>query len=216
MRISLIAMPLACFLAATGVFLGWQAAHAARQNLGFNPYEPQHWVTSQMEVETAAVTNRRAPEMKCETEAGKPFQLAPAEGDKPQFVLFIKDNCPCSIDAQPLFNRLAEKFGSQISFVGVIDGDQKQTKEYASQFSVAFPVIADAKLNIIHAYKADAGIFSCLVAKNGHIIKMWPGYSASLLEDMNHVMSAEAGVRETSFDPQYAPIKKATGCAYSW
>jgi hypothetical protein len=133
----------------------------------------------------------------------------------PQFVLFIKDACPCSIDAQPIFNKLAERFKSKVQFVGVIDGDQIAAKKFASQFSVEFPVVGDKDLTVIHKFGAQAGVFSALLARNGHLIKMWPGYSADLLAKMNHEMSQATDSKETPFDPEYAPKKKTTGCAFA-
>ncbi len=35
---------------------------------------------------------------------GNPATISGHELARPQFVLFILDGCPCSIDAQPIFN----------------------------------------------------------------------------------------------------------------
>ena len=75
-------------------------------------------------------------------------------------------------------------------------------------------MIPDPSLRLIHGFKALGAIFTALVARNGHIVKMWPGYNIEMLAQMNELLSEEAGVKETYFDPQYAPKVKTAGCAF--
>lgn len=167
-----------------------------------------------MELEADAMKNRRAPEATVPTNLGTTFHVAPDNAFRPQFVLFIKQGCPCSVDAQPFYNRLARKFTGKIDFVGVIDADAAGAKSYATQFLCAFPVIADPGFSLIHGFKALGAVFSALVARNGHIVKMWPGYNVDMLGQMNQLLSEESGIKETYFDPQYAPKVKTAGCAF--
>jgi hypothetical protein len=53
-----------------------------------------------------------------------------------------------------------------------------------------------------------------LVGADGKIVKMWPGYSKSLLADMNATIAATLGEKARPFDAAYAPVKQATGCAF--
>jgi hypothetical protein len=191
-----------------------RASTPAQPNYGINVLQIRHVVTPQMEVETAAMANRMPGPEQAISNSGKSVQFGEAAASRPEFVLFIKTGCPCSVDAQPIFNNLARKFAKEVDFVGVIDGDPEVAKSYASQFLVAFPVVADQHLSIIRSYRALAATFSALVARNGHIVKMWPGYSVSILKEMNHDLSRAADVKETPFDPEYAPIQKASGCAF--
>jgi hypothetical protein len=215
MRPSHLVLVLSSALAACGGFMIYQAkTHVVTNETGIQLIQPVHFVTHQMEVETTAMGNRREPEIRATSELGKPVVLASPTAPEPQFILFIKNDCPCSINAQPIFNDLARKFKNTIGFDGVIDGSTSEAKNYASQFSVAFPVVGDQSLNAIHKFGALAGVYSALVARNGHLIKMWPGYCADMLADMNHMLSAAGGSKETPFDPEYAPKKKTTGCAY--
>jgi hypothetical protein len=192
----------------------YEGRRVKRNDEGLDFTSPKHYVTPQMEMETAAMGNREEPATVGVSDSGHKVAIAPVGGGEPQFILFIKNACPCSIDAQPLFNRLAMRFAGHIEFVGVIDSDLAGAKRYASQFSVAFPVVADPGLGTIHSFGATAGVYSALVARNGHLIKMWPGYSASMLGEMNRTLSKAAGVKAVPFDPQYAPRAKTTGCAF--
>ena len=169
----------------------------------------RHFVTAQMELESKAAAQRLAPPFVRKDEYG--MEVSVGKGARPQFVLFIKRGCPCSIEAQVLFSRLALKYRKEVEFVGVID---KDAKEFATQFKATFPVVNDPSLNLMRAYDARASVYSALVARNGHIVKMWPGYSAAWLGEMNALLAKAAAIEETPFDPQFAPKEKATGCAF--
>lgn len=215
MKLLILVPAVLAALSATGLLL-LHAPAPIQQDFGIDFANVRHYVTKEMEVETAAARNRQLPEIQGTTELGKTVDFAPAGAKLPQFVLFIKDACPCSIDAQPLFNRLARKYEGKVEFLGVIDGDIGHARDYAERYTVAFPVVADSGERIIKGFGAKGGLYSVLVARNGHVAKMWPGYSIDILADMNHLLAEEAGVKETPFDPQYAPKVKAAGCAYNW
>jgi hypothetical protein len=53
-----------------------------------------------------------------------------------------------------------------------------------------------------------------LLSKDGKVVKMWPGYSVDILQEMNSLMAKEAGVPEKPFDTKYAPKQQASGCAF--
>ena len=182
------------------------------ESLNIDPAEygrVHHDVTRRMELESKAAANRVAPPFARKDDYGADVRVG--KGPRPQFVLFIKRGCPCSIDAQPLFSRLALKYKKEVEFVGVID---KDAKAFATQFKAAFPVVEDPSLDLMRAYDARASVYCALIARNGHIVKMWPGYSAAWLEDMNALLAKAAAVEETPFDPQYAPVEKASGCPF--
>ena len=109
-------------------------------------------------------------------------------------------------------NKLARKFKDRVDFVGVID---KEGKDFATQFQVAFPVVEEPSKGLMKKFDARASVYSALVARNGHIVKMWPGYSAAWLKEMNGLMSKASATKETPFDPEYAPKEKASGCPFS-
>lgn len=169
----------------------------------------KHDVTAQMEIETKAQTNRLAPAFSRRDTYGK--AIAVGKGPKPQFVIFVKRGCPCSIDAQVLFNKLARRYEDKVEFVGVID---KESQEFATQFKSAFPIVDEPSKGLMKAYDARASVYSALVARNGHIVKMWPGYSAAWLKEMNSMMAKASATPEKPFDPEFAPKEKLSGCPF--
>lgn len=169
----------------------------------------RHNVTAQMELESKAKVNRVAPTFERVDPFGK--KVSVGAGARPQMVLFIKKGCPCSFDAQPLFNKLALKYKDKVDFVGVID---KGARDWSNQLSVVFPVVEEPSLGLMKAYDARSSVYSALVARNGHIVKMWPGYSANWLKEINGLLAKASATKPTPFDPEYAPQTKAAGCPF--
>jgi len=177
--------------------------------------EPRHLVTQQMTAETQARQNALEPVVNTFDVAGKPVSIGSRTAPRPEFVYFVVDGCPCSFDAEPLFHDLYKQFKGSVDFVSVTNGSLEKAKLWSSELSVPYPVVADPKEEIIHAYGAKAAIYSVLITKDGHIARMWPGYSKDLLLEMNSLMAKLSGLPERKFDTKYAPKTKATGCAFS-
>ncbi len=177
--------------------------------------EPRHLISEQMFAETAALANKQEPTISTKDTTGKAWTLAPKHGDRPQYIYFIVDGCPCSYDAESLFHDLSKNFKGKVDFFSVTNATPAKAKQWASELNVPYPVIPDPKQDIIHAYEAKAAIYSALITKDGHILKMWPGYSADILMDINATLAKLAGIPTPPFDPKYAPLKKAAGCSFS-
>ena len=214
-----ITIPVGCLLACLGGMM-WVHAKARSET----PYsdsvniinsQPRHLITAQMLAETEAQKNAFVKPFSVKDCKGRTVELGGRNLPRPQFVYFVLDGCPCSFDAEPLFHDLSKQFKGQIDFVSVTNGGLDKAKLWNSELSVPYPVIPDPKEEIIHAYGAKAAIYCLLISKTGHIAKMWPGYSKDLLLEMNSSMAKIAGVTEKPFDTKYAPITKATGCAFS-
>jgi peroxiredoxin len=178
------------------------------------PDQPRHPVTPLMTTVTAAMSRKVAPAFSVIDVSGKSVSIGSPNAERPQFVYFVLDGCPCSFDAEPIFQDLSQQFKGKVDFVSVTDADQKKAKQWWMQMSVPFPVISDPKLDLMKAYGATNALFSALISRDGHIVKMWPGYSIDILHEMNVLMSKEAGVPVKPFDTKYAPKDRSSGCAY--
>jgi len=219
MRPFLVTIPVGCLLACLGGVMWVQAkARAAMpysNSVDIVTNQPRHLITAQMITETEAKYNDLEPTFFVKDVDGKLVTVGSHHADKPQFVYFVLDGCPCSFDAEPLFHDLYKQFKGSIDFVSITNGTHEKARLWNAELSVPYPVIPDPTEQIIHAYGAKAAVYSVLVSKDGHIAKMWPGYSKGLLLEMNSLMSKIAGVPEKPFDTKYAPTTKATGCAFS-
>jgi len=201
-------------LTAGGVLLAYVAQSPVVQNESRISREPKHAVTAVMDQLVGSWNRKPAPRFQTVDFADKPVEIAPSNGTRPQFVYFIKDGCPCSFEVEPLFKSLARQYKGKVDFIGVIDKGPKEARQWSVDLLVAHPIVPDPQQKIIGAYKATNSAFSALVSADGKVIKMWPGYSKDILQEMNVRMANETKTRAKSFDPKWAPIKRSAGCVF--
>jgi peroxiredoxin len=211
-RPSLIAIPLSILMAGSGMVLIFRARNG---NLAALEEEPRHPITSQMLKDASRWSLKSAPAFATSDADGKAQDLKDLISSKPLVILFIKEGCPCSIEAQPVFNKLSEAYKGKVAFLGVINGDGKVAQEFAKTNEMAFPVLPDPKLEIVKPYGAERSVYVALVAQDGKIDKLWPGYSKTMMSEMNERIAHLAGIPPKTVDFQLVPNKMTSGCLFS-
>lgn len=208
-----IVLSLSFVVAGLAIFFSAKKPNSATQIPGIDFTQPEHPVTSKMIEDAEKLALKPAPEYQLMSVREEPVKIS-GQREKPQFVLFILDGCPCSIDAQPLFNALAKQWKDKVEFVGVIDSDQKKGRVWTQDYRPVFPVVSDSKKQIIKAYGAKQSVYCALISTEGKIVKLWPGYSQDMMKEMNEKIAAEVGVEAKAFDAKYAPNEKTSGCYF--
>lgn len=190
---------------------------------GCNPPQPQaetvlisegvrHPVTDKMEGVTNKMAAQMAPEFELKDVDGKAWALADLVKAGPVIVVSIKDECPCSVDSQPLFNEISKRFEGKATFVGLFNESPDKAKTYIKNNSVPYPVLIDTQLDTFKAYKAERSVYVTYVNPKGEIVKMWPGYWDKMLLELDGMLSKDTGITPKPFDPKYAPVAKSSGC----
>ena len=213
MHIKQVALPLGIAFFCVGVVLYLSAEPSQDLGIDFNQ-PPKHPVTEEMVRNASTMARKPAPAFSLADVKGEPQRISGAALDRPQLVLFILDTCPCSIDAQPLFNKFSKHWAGKADFIGVINTDAKKGRTWSSDYRAIFPIVPDPKLEIIRAYHAQQSVYSALVSRDGGIVKLWPGYSSDMLQEMNKLIATELGEPVRPFDTQYAPKEKTSGCYF--
>jgi peroxiredoxin len=214
MRLLWIGLPAGLALASAGGLLYYLGMQPKMKTVDVVTGQPRHPVTPEMVVETAKKTEKVAPAFKVEDIRGKAVVIGSPAAERPQFVYFVLDGCPCSIEAEPLFHDLAKQFKGKVDFVSVTNADTEKAKRWDVQMLPTYPVVSDPHLEIIHTFGAKNSVYSALLSRDGKIVKMWPGYSVGILKEMNKLMAKEAGVAEKPFDTKYAPLQQSSGCTF--
>ena len=203
-------------LVAGGALLWFEATRPAIAPTGFSELEgPRHPVTEQMTRDTEAQSAKSLPRFILPTTDDLEFKVGRPNGKRAQFVYFVKEGCPCSFDAEPFFKELGRKFRKDVDFVCITNAKREKAKDWAGRQAPPYPVCYDPEQEVIKSYKAKNSVYTLLLNQSGEIIKMWPGYSKGILMEMNSALSKASGVKETLFDPKYAPDIKTSGCDFS-
>ena len=174
----------------------------------------RHPVTPEMEKAAASLKRTPLPDLTLPDIDGRLYGKTEMSKGKPSVIFFIKNNCPCSIEAQPIFNNIAKAYAGDANFYAVIDDSADEADKYAMTNMVPFPVLLDPKKKLISALKLVASASYVLVDGEGKVVQLWPGYSKKTIRNVNFLLGAlsKSGARDV--DDSEAPEKLTAGCAF--
>ncbi len=198
-------------------FYGWARARSLRgpQADEIGNLEPEkHKVTLQMLKAAREKAERPAPAFKAEASDGKTYDSAEILKGGSFVLIFIKDGCPCSVEAERYFNDIHAAYGGRARFFGVIDGDPKLARKWADAHGVPFPILADPKLEIVHAYGAESSAYVALIDGRGSVAYFWPGYSVEMLRDLSNQVANLGHLKPEKIETPEAPDELYSGCPF--
>jgi peroxiredoxin len=216
MRLAYITVPLGLAFACAGGALMMAAKRAtpASDNISVVA-QPRHPVTPEMWKQADGAKGMLAPDFKVTDTDGKAHSLADLTKDRPLFLYFVLDGCPCSIESQPHYERLHLRFRDKVNFLAVTSASLQIAKKWKSEFAVPYPAASDTKLETMKVYGVERSVYCLLIGEDQKIIKMWPGYSASMLQDVNKEIATAVGEQPKEFPPLTAPELITSGCEFS-
>lgn len=176
--------------------------------------DEEHLVTPEMQAASEGMADRPAPGFVAESHEGKTIDSASLVGDRPVFLVFIKDGCPCSTSAEPFFARLHASYGDRASFLGVIDGDVEVARRWVTSHGTPYPVLADVDLEIVRAFEIRNSAYVVLIDEEGQITAYWPGYSEEILREMSARLATLTGRAEAEVGAGEAPELPYSGCPF--
>lgn len=204
-------------MALTGVLLAnWKPSGAIV--LDKNPVDisTRHPVTADMKANAAKLARTPIPKFSEKDPDGNLYTESDLSLGKPAILIFVKNGCPCSIEAQPIFNDMARAFGGDAKFFALIDADDRESAAYADYNKMPFPIITDPDLSVIGAFKMTASAGFALLDGKGNVAKVWPGYSKEILREANMLLGTMSGVGPREFDDKAAPDELTAGCAFEY
>jgi peroxiredoxin len=178
------------------------------------PGEPaKHVVTPRMSESSRGMVFRQAPDFSKKANDGANYTLRELTRQGPVLLTFIEIGCPCSEAAQPFFNRLRAVY-PQARILGVIDGELGPANLWASRISVLYPLLLDPDLELVRAYGIENSAYVVLIDEQGRIAMHWPGYSASMLQELGASLARLTRSALRPIDVSGAPSELYTGCPY--
>lgn len=96
----------------------------------------------------ALATGAKAPEFELKTSEGTRFSLQEGLAHGPVVLAFFKVSCPTCQYTLPFLQRLHKAYeGKGIKVIGVSQNDATETKAFAKEFGVTFPLLLDDPRN---------------------------------------------------------------------
>lgn len=173
----------------------------------------RHPVTPKMWEKAQELSDVEAPDFVANDLLGRTVSLKSLAGGKPLVLYFIRQGCPCSADAEPLIQKLEKRFMGLATFAGIVGGDRKAGLDWRRKYGTPYPLVLDPNFAISRAFKAPRSVYVALVRADGTIERLWPGYGAAMLADLNERLARGTNTPVKPFDTEYAPKERlAAGC----
>ena len=173
----------------------------------------RHHVTDQMVSETERMATKPAPAFEAQGSDLHSHSLEQLLVHGPLLITFVNVDCPCSKDAEPMFQAIADAYPG-LTLVGVVGAPTTRSWLWGRENHTRHLLLADPSLKIVHAYGAISSVYTALVTPGGKIVKMWPGYSQSMMNEVSAKAADLLGVRGKTLSPKLAPVEMAAGCAF--
>lgn len=215
MRLAYVTIPLSLVFAGAGLALMVAAKRPAPVSNEWKVLaQPRHPVTPEMWKHADEARGVDAPSFQLFSTDGSSLSLKDLTKNGPVFIYFVLQGCPCSIEAEPHFEALEQQFHGKVSFLAVTNAGAEDAKKWKTEFAVPYSVASQPKLDLMHLYGVSRSVYSLLIGQDGKIIRMWPGYSASMLQELNKEMAQAVGRQPKKFDPKLAPEIMTSGCEF--
>jgi AhpC/TSA family len=190
-------------------------AVSRRSLVAAKPAIEKHFVTPDQLVECGALAERRIEQFAAWAHDGSRFAWPQAGSARPLVVVFIKRDCPCSVEFEPFFHRLELEYREHADFVGVIDAGADVALAYATSNKVPYRVLADPDGAIVRRLGAKHGGYVGLVRASSHLDTLWPGCSAEMMRALGRRIAALRAVAERPLDVSGMPKVLTTGCPFA-
>jgi peroxiredoxin len=187
----------------------------AHEFIPAKPAVEKHFVTPEQLVECGASAERRIEPFSAVAHDGARFTWPAAGEARPLVVVFIKRGCPCSVEFEPFFHRLEQRYRDAADFVGVIDADPDSARDFAAANKVPYRVLADPDRAIIARFEAKNGGYVALLGVGGQLDTLWPGCSAEMMRALGRRIATLCALAERPLDVSDLPKVLTTGCPYA-
>jgi peroxiredoxin len=189
-------------------------ASSSRQSGVPRPATDKHYVTPAQLVESGALADRKVRSFSAVARDGTVFSWSGMSGTRPLVLVFIRRDCPCSVEFEPFFHRLAGRYRDVAEFAGVIDAGADAALAYATANKTPYRVLADPDRAIIDRFEAKNGAYVALLRAEGAIDTLWPGCSAEMMRELGRRIAELGAVAERSIDVAGMPGALTTGCPF--
>jgi len=131
---------------------------------------------------------------------------------KPTIAIFILPGCPCSEAYDPYTHELFRAYGANAQIVGVVEGNTAELQKWRDQHHTPYPLVEDPDHALARSFGAKRSAYTALVIDGQTVERLWPGYSAQMLQEVGSWIAKSAKVPEVSINVTDAPSTLTSGC----
>jgi len=155
-----------------------------------------------------------------------PFTAAGADGKKylikdlqnpghTAFLYFINEADATSREMTSHFDRIVKAYQpGDIKVFGIINAREDKARSYQSEFQSPYQLLIDPTLSTIQLLGVKSAPTVVMIDESGNVGKVWAGYSATALKEINTAMAGGASGRAQTFDFGAAPSTTKYGAPY--
>jgi hypothetical protein len=176
-----------------------------------------HYVTPRQLTDSAALATTAAPALEATTDGDRLFAWPRPDDRRPLLLVFVKKDCPCSVELEPFFHGLERSYGDVVLFAAVMDADVATAKRFSVANATPYPILADPERKLIHRFRAENGAYVVLLVPRGAALvvdSLWPGCSAEMSARLGRRLAVVAGVGERPLDATGLSSALITGCPF--
>jgi len=155
----------------------------------------------------------QAPDFKLTAADGKSYSLKEKLSTDLTLLAFFKINCPTCQFTFPFLEKLHKSYaGKGFTLWGISQNNQAETREFASQYQISFPLLLDQNnYQISYAYGITVVPTLFLIDKNQEILFTGEGFAKEDLEKLSQEIAQRTGTAPVNIfaGESYVPAFKA-------
>lgn len=176
---------------------------------------PRHKVSEEMVRNAESYVGKLLPDFTLPDSRGNTFESAVArESGKPKVLIMTKDGCPCSMEAQVNWNRMAIHYGGAVEFLAIMDSDAQGARDFQLDFGVPYTILCSTDDKVFRLFGAKQSVYTYFVSATGTIEAVWPGYNLDMVKDLNVRLADATGKSPWDIDQAMAPPTMTSGCYF--
>ena len=162
---------------------------------------------------TLLETGTKAPDFKLSGTDSKTYSLKEKLATDLTLIAFFKINCPTCQFTFPFLEKLHKSYaGKGFTLWGISQNNQAETREFASQYQISFPLLLDQNnYQISYAYGITVVPTLFLIDKNQEILFTGEGFAKEDLEKLSQEIAQRTGTAPVNIfaGESYVPAFKA-------
>jgi len=134
----------------------------------------------------------------------------------PAFLYFINESDGTSRAMTSFFDRIVKAYQpGDTKVFGIINAREDKARSYQSEFQSPYQVLVDPNLSTINLLGVKSAPTVIMLDESGNVSKVWAGFSATALKEINTAMAGGAEGRAQTFDFGTAPSATKYGASYN-